>query len=479
MVYLAEDSKGARVAIKLIRSELADDPDFRARFRREVDAGRRVGGLCNARYLDADLDGPRPYLVTQYVEGGDLADFVAEHGPMPEERLIGLAVGLAEALVAMHAAGVIHRDLKPSNVLLAPDGPKVVDFGISQAIDGTALTLSGVVIGSPSWMAPEQALGHPTTAAVDVFSWGGVIAFAATGRPPFGEGTPAAVLYRVVHEEPDLQGLPTSLRPVVTAALAKDHLVRPASDRLLINVVQQAMAAVSIPGGSVAQTTVVLDRTWRQPDAATRSLPTAGTTRRNRRWTVLAVAVVAVLAAAAIAYATTGGFSNAASRGHHQPKTPTSTTSGPSTSTTSTSSSTTTSTSTPTSTTAPAQSLQAILAPATTAPVGNECTLQLIYDADGNVSPLLCPGGGVNVLAWQHYAEGAVGNGPERPSMVMELGPYASPPQVYQAMCSDYADIYGTNPLTISAEELAAAYYGWTFAGDDPVMDFEQGCPGG
>ena len=128
------------------------------------------------------------------------------------------------------------------------------------------------------------------------------------------------------------------------------------------------------------------------------------------------------------------------------------------------------------STTTPVQTLRTVLAPATTRPVGNECMLQLTYDADGNVSPLLCPGGGVNVLAWQHYAEGSIGNGPPRPSMVMELGPYASPPQVYEAMCSDYANLFGTNPLTISAEELAVAYYGWTFAGDDPVMDFQQGC---
>jgi len=140
VVFLAEDAASAKVAIKLIRSELADDPDFRARFHREVEAARRVGGLCTAKYLDADLNGPRPYLVTQYVEGGNLAEAVAAEGPMAEERLIGLAVGLAEAVVAMHAAGVVHRDLKPSNVLLAPDGPKVVDFGISQAAEGTALT---------------------------------------------------------------------------------------------------------------------------------------------------------------------------------------------------------------------------------------------------------------------------------------------------------------------------------------------------
>ena len=207
VVYLAIDSSGQRVALKLIRSELVDDVGFRGRFRREVEAAQRVGGICNARYIDADLDSDHPYLVTDYVEGGNLLDFVAVNGPLQGDQLIGLAVGLAEALVAMGGVGVIHRDLKPTNVLMSPSGPKVVDFGISHAADGTALTLTGSIVGSPGWMAPEQALGNGTTAAIDVFAWGATVAFASTGRSPFGEGRPDAVLYRVVHEAPDLEGL--------------------------------------------------------------------------------------------------------------------------------------------------------------------------------------------------------------------------------------------------------------------------------
>ena len=212
VVYLASDPSGREVALKLIREEFAADPGFRSRFAREVRAGQQVGGRYTAHYLDADLESPRPYLVSEYVPGGNLVDYVAVHGPLEGDHLIGLAAGLSEGLVAMGAAGVIHRDLKPSNVLMGEHGPKLVDFGISTAADGTSLTQTGAIVGSPSWMAPEQAQGRPTTAAVDVFSWGATIAFAATGRQPFGEGRPEAVMYRVVHEEPDLAGIDSRAR---------------------------------------------------------------------------------------------------------------------------------------------------------------------------------------------------------------------------------------------------------------------------
>ena len=256
VVYLAEDTSGRQVALKLLRSELADDPGFRARFRREVESARRVGGLCTARYLDADLDSEHPYLVTEYVEGGNLFDYVTENGPLVGDQLIGLAVGLAQALVALANVEVVHRDLKPSNVLIAPSGPKVVDFGISLAADETVLTQMGGVIGSPGWMAPEQAVGRPTTAAIDVFSWGATVAFASTGRSPFGEGRSDAVLFRVVHEDPSLDGVDPRLRPLIERALSKDPNSRPTAESLLIDVVKTAThsGAITEPAGSMAAT---------------------------------------------------------------------------------------------------------------------------------------------------------------------------------------------------------------------------------
>lgn len=288
VVHLADDGTGRRVALKLVRAELADDPAFRSRFRREVEAGQRVGGICTARYLNADLNSDHPYLVTEYVEGGNLADYVAAHGPLTGEQLVGLAVGLAEAVVAIHASGVIHRDLKPTNVLMAPNGPKVVDFGISHAVEGTSLTQTGVVVGSPSWMAPEQAQGRETTPAVDVFSWGATVAFASTGRFPFGEGRPDAVIYRVVHEEPDLRGLDPKLLPMVAAALGKEPSARPSPDRLLVDVVKTAMAGNVPPGGSVAMTTLILDRTWVQEQ------PSGPSASRGRQIALVAAAIIVI-----------------------------------------------------------------------------------------------------------------------------------------------------------------------------------------
>jgi serine/threonine protein kinase len=267
VVYLASDPSGREVALKLVREELASDPGFRARFAREVRAGKRVGGMCTAHYLDADLDSTRPYLVSEYVAGGNLADYVSAYGPLEGDRLIGLAVGLAEGLVAMGAAGVIHRDLKPSNVLMGERGPKIVDFGISGAADGTSLTQTGAVVGSPSWMAPEQAQGRETSAAVDVFSWGATVAFAATGRQPFGEGRPDAVIYRVVHEDPDLTGVDPKLAPLALAALAKEPALRPTADALLVGVIKSATPGAVVEPGPVleAEATEVVERTWVLP----------------------------------------------------------------------------------------------------------------------------------------------------------------------------------------------------------------------
>src|SRR5215470_16320617 len=223
VVYLGQAADGAQVAVKVIVGERASDPEWRARFLREVDNARRVARFCTAPVLDAGVDGDRPYLVTQYVPGPTLAQVVREAGPLGGADLEGLAVGTAAALSAIHAAGLVHRDLKPSNVLMSPVGPRVIDFGIARYLgDATGPWTAQLAIGTPGYVAPELCTGGPVTAAADVFAWGGVIAFAGTGRPPFGNGEPHSMLYRVVHAEPDLDGLDTQLRPLVAAATAKD-----------------------------------------------------------------------------------------------------------------------------------------------------------------------------------------------------------------------------------------------------------------
>ena len=205
-VYLASTPGGRRVALKVVRPELGDDADFRARFRQEIEAAQRVRGLYTAELLNADPAATPPWLVTAYVPGPSLQQAVADHGPMPPETVILLMAGVAEALQAIHSAGVVHRDLKPSNVLLAPDGPRVIDFGIARAAEATNLTQSGMAVGSPQFMAPEQIRGLAITPAIDVFALGAVAAFALLGLPPFGEGQVAALMYRVLNEPPRLTG---------------------------------------------------------------------------------------------------------------------------------------------------------------------------------------------------------------------------------------------------------------------------------
>ncbi|WP_202534303.1 MULTISPECIES: protein kinase domain-containing protein [unclassified Streptomyces] len=232
VVYLARSPRGRMVAVKSIRLELAALPDFRLRFAEEVAIAQRVGGDWTAAVLDADPHAERPWVATAYVPGPTLAEVVARHGPLPERSVRGLASGLCDALADIHAAGLVHRDLKPSNVMITIDGPKVIDFGIVRALDGPThggLTSTGVVVGSPGFMAPEQVRGERLTAACDIFSLGSVLAFAAAGRLPFdtAEGRPHALMYRVVHEEPDLTGIPEALLPLIGDCLAKDPEARP------------------------------------------------------------------------------------------------------------------------------------------------------------------------------------------------------------------------------------------------------------
>ena len=230
-VYLARSPGGRQVAVKVIRAELADDAGFRARFAREVAAARKVGGLFTAQVVDADLDGPVPWLVTAFVPGMSLAEAVDREGPLPPGTVLALAAGLAEGLNAIHAAGVIHRDLKPSNVLLAPDGPRIIDFGISSALDAPSLTGTGLMIGSPGFMSPEQAEGMPVGTSGDIFSLGGVLTFARRGEGPFGGGDTAALLYRVVHGTPNLDRIPDKIQPLIGRCLSRDAALRPTGTR--------------------------------------------------------------------------------------------------------------------------------------------------------------------------------------------------------------------------------------------------------
>jgi serine/threonine protein kinase len=301
VVYLGTAKDGSQVAIKMLRSELADDGEFRARFRREAATLEKVRGLCTVRVIEADSESPRPFLVTEYAEGPSLAEWVSSRGPFQAEMLYGLATGLAEALAAIHAARVVHRDLKPSNVLLTATGPKVIDFGIAQAVDATVLTRTGITVGSPGFMAPEQILGQAAQPA-DVFAWGVTVAYSATGQSPFGAGPADAILYRVLHERPDLSGVPSEVRPLVEAALAKQPGQRPAAPDLLGQLANGALPGVDPAFGP---TRTVLARTWVPP--ADGLPPINGKPSRPRRrlmLVLLAVGAVAALAGTGLALLT-------------------------------------------------------------------------------------------------------------------------------------------------------------------------------
>jgi polyisoprenoid-binding protein YceI len=228
VVYLARHPATGLAALKFVHPEAATDPTFRARFRREVDAAGRVTGPRVARILDAGPDDDIPWLATTFVDGPTLRESANAGNVMAGERLVAFATGLVDALGTIHAAGIVHRDLKPSNILLTPEGPVVIDFGIAAVHESLTLTATGMQLGSPGWMAPEQVQAKRVTAAADVFTWALLVAFAASGDSPFGEGANAAALYyRIVHEDPQIPGLPAPLDDLVPAAVAKDPLRRP------------------------------------------------------------------------------------------------------------------------------------------------------------------------------------------------------------------------------------------------------------
>ncbi|MFC5166732.1 serine/threonine-protein kinase [Nonomuraea angiospora] len=304
IVYLARDQGSRLVALKRLRDGPAGDAGFRRRFTREVEAARRVARFCTAPVLDAGIDGESAYIVTEYVDGPDLATAIRERGAMAGADLEALAVGVATALTAIHQAGVVHRDLKPQNILLSPVGPRVIDFGIAQLVEPDASRSTGIV-GTPAYMSPEQATEGLITAASDVFAWGGVVAYAATGRPPFGSGGAPEVLFRVVHYAPELTGLDERLRPLVERALDKDPARRPTAQQLLDRLLGRESVSVDTGVRTVSSS-------WAASRARRRAASAAGggDAPAVRRWKAPALAAgrwkapVAVAAALLVTGAT-------------------------------------------------------------------------------------------------------------------------------------------------------------------------------
>ncbi|MEV7803220.1 serine/threonine-protein kinase [Microbispora sp. NPDC088329] len=287
VVYLGRTAEGAPVAVKLLHEPAhggrPGDEDARRRFAREIAAARRVAPFCVARVLGFDLDGPRPYVVSEYVEGPTLQRAGRRSGP----ALHRLAVATATALAAVHQAGIVHRDFKPANVLLGPDGPRVVDFGVARRLDAT--TTTGGALGTPAYMAPEQIAGEPPAPAWDVFAWGGVMVFAATGRPPFGGDALPAVLNRVLTQEPDLGDLEEPLRSIVALALRKDPAQRPG----ILDITMRLLAAA--PEGTAGDVPGLLAAAGRPVSPEQDTVPSRRGSGRRRG--LLAGAAVTLAAA--------------------------------------------------------------------------------------------------------------------------------------------------------------------------------------
>ena len=232
VVYLGRDPEQRSVAVKVLRPAVAGDPNARRRLAREVETMRRVRSPYVAEVLDTDVGSETPYIVTRYVPGRTLDEVVTQEGPLSGTRLIRLAAGLADALAAIHAAGVVHRDLKPGNVMMMNGDPVVIDFGIAQALDSTRLTMTGMFMGTPGYLSPEVIEGQNSTSFSDVHAWGATVAFAATGRPPFGSGSYETIFYRIVNGKPDLTGVPGPMAELLDAALRRDPAQRPAAIQL-------------------------------------------------------------------------------------------------------------------------------------------------------------------------------------------------------------------------------------------------------
>jgi predicted Ser/Thr protein kinase len=269
VVYLGTDADRGQVAIKVLGPAVAGDPSARQRLAREVDTMRRVKNRYVAEVLDADVDGPAPYIVTRYVPGQTLEDKVRRDGPLRGLALDALAEGLAEALAAIHAAGVVHRDLKPGNVMLDAGQPVIIDFGIAHIPDSTRLTKTGLVMGTPGYLAPEVIEGLPSSGASDVHSWGATVAYAATGRQPFGNGTYQTIFFRVLEGKPDLAGIPPHLLPFVTAALSTDPRSRPSARWLAGQLgMPRAGTRMAVPEAAATRFDYPSTRVYAPPPAA-------------------------------------------------------------------------------------------------------------------------------------------------------------------------------------------------------------------
>ncbi|MGH3262765.1 MAG: serine/threonine-protein kinase [Trebonia sp.] len=260
VVYLGADVEGHRVAIKVLGPAVANDPSARQRLAREVETMRRVRNRYVAEVLAADVQGAKPYVVTRYVPGKTLDDTVRERGPLRGMALDALAEGLAEALAAIHAAGVVHRDLKPGNVMLDSGQPVIIDFGIAHIQDSTRLTKTGLVMGTPGYLAPEVIEGVPSSGASDVHSWGATVAYAATGRAPFGSGTFQTIFFRVLEGKPDVVGVPAQLLPFVGAALSTDPKARPSARWLAGQLGMPGGAQLIVPGSASTRLDPALTR---------------------------------------------------------------------------------------------------------------------------------------------------------------------------------------------------------------------------
>ncbi|MEV0197107.1 serine/threonine-protein kinase [Nonomuraea sp. NPDC050691] len=292
VVYLGRTATGEQVAVKLLHHGLLDDPEARSRFLREVEIARRVARFSTAPVLAADLAGRRPYIVSEYVPGPSLRELVTGEGPRRGAALERLAISTATALAAIHRAGILHRDFKPANILMGPEGPVVIDFGIARALDAPGVSSTGSPMGTPSYLAPEQLGGEPVTEAADVFAWGVTMVFAASGRPAFGADSTPAVINRILNKEPVISGLDGALLDLVTAGLSKDPARRPSAEDLVAGLTSGAAPGMSGLGGApVGRTGAPTARSVGSP------------ARRSRRRTL----VLTIAGSAAAALLVTGG----------------------------------------------------------------------------------------------------------------------------------------------------------------------------